>query len=98
MGMIDIVQFLQLMYVPADYNKSNVEHQLKKIMVPHGMPEAKAGPDIFLQLRCPVNTCTIVRDNPEEADLVLFKDYVTHVGRRSSSQVRSTTFLSMFVT
>ncbi|XP_012148355.2 glycoprotein 3-alpha-L-fucosyltransferase A isoform X2 [Megachile rotundata] len=77
----------QLMYVPTDYNKTSEEHQLKKIMVPHGMPEAKVGSDIFLQLRCPVNTCTIVRDNSDEADLILFKDYITHVGRRSPNQV-----------
>ncbi|XP_043581348.1 glycoprotein 3-alpha-L-fucosyltransferase A isoform X1 [Bombus pyrosoma] len=76
----------QLMYVPTDYNKTGVDRPLKKIMVPHGMPEAKVGPDIFLQHRCPVNTCTIVRDNAEDADLILFKDYITHVGRRSASQ------------
>lgn len=75
------------MYVPSDYNKTGNDRQLKKIMVPHGMPEAKVGPDIFLQLRCPVNTCTIVRDNAEDADLILFKDYVMHVGRRSPNQV-----------
>lgn len=56
-------------------------------MIPHGMAEAKVGPDIFFQQRCPVNTCTIVRDNPDSADLILFKDYITHVGRRSNSQV-----------
>lgn len=82
------------MYVPTDYNKTTAEHQLKKIMVPHGMPEAKVGPDIFLQHRCPVNTCTIVRDNPDEADLILFKDYITHVGRRSPSQVCNPTRVS----
>lgn len=47
------------MFVPPNYNKTRVGHQLKKIMIPHGMPEAKVGPDIFLQHRCPVNTCTI---------------------------------------
>lgn len=75
------------MYVPTDYNKTSGDRPLKKIMVPHGMPEAKVGPDIFLQHRCPVNTCTIIRDNAEEADLILFQDYITHVGRRSSNQV-----------
>ncbi|XP_017762673.1 PREDICTED: glycoprotein 3-alpha-L-fucosyltransferase A isoform X2 [Eufriesea mexicana] len=83
----------QLMYVPTDYNKTGNDRQLKKIMVPHGMPEAKVGPDIFLQLRCPVNTCTIVRDNAEDADLILFKDYVMHVGRRSPNQVWMLYFL-----
>ncbi|CAL7943938.1 unnamed protein product [Xylocopa violacea] len=76
----------QLMFMPSDYNKTSTERQLKKIMVPHGMPEAKVGPDLFLQHGCPVNTCTIVRDNPEDADLILFKDYITHVGRRSPNQ------------
>ncbi|XP_053979059.1 glycoprotein 3-alpha-L-fucosyltransferase A isoform X2 [Hylaeus volcanicus] len=75
----------QLMFVPNDYNKT--EQPLKKIMVPHGMPEAKVGPDIFHQHRCPVNTCTIVRENPDDADLILFKDYVTHVRRKSPKQV-----------
>ncbi|XP_078036874.1 glycoprotein 3-alpha-L-fucosyltransferase A [Augochlora pura] len=83
----------QLMFVPNDYNKTLTERLLKKIMVPHGMSEAKVGQDIFLQHRCPVNTCTIIRDDPTEADLILFKDYVTHVGRRSSKQVWMLYFL-----
>ncbi|KAG5325419.1 FUCTA fucosyltransferase, partial [Acromyrmex heyeri] len=81
----------QLMFVPSDYNKTGSEHPLKKIMIPHGMAEAKIGPDIFFQQRCPVNTCTIVRDNPDDADLILFKDYITHVGRRSYNQVSDVT-------
>ncbi|KAG5320375.1 FUCTA fucosyltransferase, partial [Pseudoatta argentina] len=84
----------QLMFVPSDYNKTGSEHPLKKIMIPHGMAEAKIGPDIFFQQRCPVNTCTIVRDNPDDADLILFKDYITHVGRRSYNQVRVAWFVS----
>lgn len=83
--------FLQLMFVPPDYNRTSSEQSLKKIMIPHGMGEAKVGPDIFTQQRCPVNTCTIVRDNPDDADLILFKDYVTHVGRRPYNQVSRTT-------
>ncbi|XP_043519704.1 glycoprotein 3-alpha-L-fucosyltransferase A isoform X4 [Frieseomelitta varia] len=83
----------QLMYVPTDYNKTGGDRPMKKIMVPHGMPEAKVGSDIFLQHRCPVNTCTIVRDNAEDADLILFKDYITHVGRRSPNQVWMLYFL-----
>ena len=80
------------MFVPPDYNKTGSEHHpLKKIMIPHGMAEAKIGPDIFFQQRCPVNTCTIVRDNPDDADLILFKDYITHVGRRSYNQVSDVT-------
>ncbi|XP_070511149.1 glycoprotein 3-alpha-L-fucosyltransferase A isoform X5 [Cardiocondyla obscurior] len=83
----------QLMFVPPDYNKTNGQHQLKKIMISHGMAEAKVGPEIFFQQRCPVNTCTIVRDNPDSADLILFKDYITHVGRRSYDQVWMLYFL-----
>ncbi|RLU22705.1 hypothetical protein DMN91_004983 [Ooceraea biroi] len=83
----------QLMFVPPDYNRTGGEHPLKKIMIPHGMVEAKVGPDIFFQQRCPVNTCTIVRDNPDDADLILFKDYVTHVGRRPHNQVWMLYFL-----
>lgn len=79
------------MFMPPDYNRTNGEHPLKKIMVPHGMSDAKAGSDIFFQQRCPVNTCTIVRDDPDEADLILFKDYITHVGRRPHNQVRDAT-------
>jgi len=75
------------MFLPPDYNKTGGEHSLKKIMIPHGMVEAKIGSDIFFQQRCPVNTCTIVRDNSDDADLILFKDYITHVGRRPHNQV-----------
>lgn len=75
------------MFVPTDYNGTSGEHPLKRIMIPHGMAEAKVGPDIFFQQRCPVNTCTIVRDNPDDADLILFKDYIAHVGRRPHNQV-----------
>lgn len=81
------------MFVPPDYNKTGEPVPLKKIMIPHGMAEAKVGPDIFFQQRCPVNTCTIVRDNPDDADLILFKDYITHVGRRSYNQVWMLYFL-----
>jgi len=80
------------MFVPPDYNKTGGEQpEMKKIMISHGMAEAKLGPDIFFQQRCPVNTCTIVRDNPDNADLILFKDYVTHVGRRPYNQVSDAT-------
>lgn len=82
------------MFVPPDYNRTIGERPLKKIMVAHGMAEAKTGPDIFFQQRCPVNTCTIVRDNPDEADLILFKDYVTHIGRRPHNQVFDATIIS----
>lgn len=76
------------MFMPPDYNRTGGEpFPLKKIMIPHGMVEAKAGRDIFIQQHCPVNTCTIVRDNSDDADLILFKDYITHVGRRSYNQV-----------
>ncbi|XP_066603353.1 glycoprotein 3-alpha-L-fucosyltransferase A isoform X2 [Prorops nasuta] len=82
----------QLMFVPPDYNRTTEPH-LKKILVPHSMNEAKSGPDIFFQQRCPVNTCTITRDNAADADLIIFKDYVTHVGRRTANQVWMLYFL-----
>lgn len=75
------------MFVPPDYNRTSLERKPKRIMVPHGMNEAKTGNDLFLWLGCPVNTCVITRDNPETADLILFKDYVSHVGRRPPNQV-----------
>lgn len=77
----------QLMYVPLDYNRTFAERHPKRIMIPHGMNEAKTGNDLFLQLGCPVSTCVITRDDPETADLILFKDYVTHVGHRQPNQV-----------
>ncbi|KAK0086738.1 hypothetical protein PV325_002654 [Microctonus aethiopoides] len=77
----------QLMFVPPDYNRTSLERKPKRIMVPHGMNEAKTGNDLFLWLGCPVNTCVITRDNPETADLILFKDYVSHVGRRPANQI-----------
>lgn len=77
----------QLMFVPPEYNKTNSEQPYKKILIPHGMGEAKVGHDIFIQQGCPINSCTIIRDNHADADLILFKDYVTHVGRRRLHQV-----------
>lgn len=75
------------MFVPSDYNKTNGEVKYKKIMVAHGMREVKTGNDFFAQQGCPVSTCSIIRDNLNEADLVLFKDYITSVGRRPPNQV-----------
>ena len=73
--------------MPPNYNKSSGDITFKKIYIPHGMAEAKSGPDIFFQQGCPVNTCMITRDNPAEADLVIFKDYVTPYGRKPPNQV-----------
>lgn len=56
------------------------------------MNEAKNGPDLFFQQRCPVNTCTIVRDNPSHADLVIFKDYISYPGTRPPNQVKNVIF------
>lgn len=78
----------QLMFIPPEYNRTNAEQNLKKILVTNGMGEAKVGRDVFLKLGCPVDTCTIVRSQPEEADLILFKDHVTHPGSRPYNQVR----------
>lgn len=75
------------MFVPPEYNRSSIDIRFKKIYISHGMNEAKSGPDLFFQQGCPVNTCMITRDNPSDADLVIFKDYVTHIGRRSPNQV-----------
>ncbi|XP_014229066.1 glycoprotein 3-alpha-L-fucosyltransferase A isoform X2 [Trichogramma pretiosum] len=83
----------QLMFVPPDYNRSNHEIRFKKIYIPHGMNEAKSGPDLFFQQGCPVNTCLITRDNPNDADLIIFKDYVTHVGKRNPNQAWMLYFL-----
>ncbi|KAL7286860.1 hypothetical protein TKK_0018995 [Trichogramma kaykai] len=83
----------QLMFVPPDYNRSNHEIRFKKIYIPHGMNEAKSGPDLFFQQGCPVNTCMITRDNPNDADLIIFKDYVTHVGKRNPNQAWMLYFL-----
>lgn len=75
------------MFVPPGYNRSNTNVKFKKIYIPHGMNEAKNGPDLFSQQNCPVNTCTITRDNPKSADLIIFKDYVTNVVKRRPNQV-----------
>ena len=75
------------MFLPPDFNETNAEILLKKIFIPHGMTEIKAGRDIFIQSGCPVNTCIITRDNPSDAALVLFKDYVTNLHRRPHNQV-----------
>lgn len=83
----------QLMYVPSDYNQTFAKNHPKKIMIPHGMNEAKTGSDVFIQLGCPISTCVITRDDPETADLILFKDYVTHVGHRPPNQVWALYFL-----
>ncbi|XP_011496319.1 PREDICTED: glycoprotein 3-alpha-L-fucosyltransferase A [Ceratosolen solmsi marchali] len=78
----------QLMFVPPEYNRSSHDIRFKKIYVPHGM-----NPDLFYQQGCPVNTCVITRDNPGEADLILFKDYITHIGRRFINQIWMLYFL-----
>ncbi|XP_012276310.1 glycoprotein 3-alpha-L-fucosyltransferase A isoform X2 [Orussus abietinus] len=83
----------QLMFIPPDYNRTLAQQRVKKIMVPHGMPEARPGSDIFIQQSCPVSSCTIIRDNPDDADLILFKDYVSNVGRRPPNQVWMLYFL-----
>ncbi|XP_057337504.1 glycoprotein 3-alpha-L-fucosyltransferase A isoform X1 [Microplitis mediator] len=82
----------QLMFIPPDYDKSS-ERRPKKIMIPHGMNEAKVGGELFQWLGCPVSNCVITRDNPDSADLILFKDYVTHIGRRSPNQIWMLYFL-----
>ncbi|XP_063976771.1 glycoprotein 3-alpha-L-fucosyltransferase A isoform X1 [Diachasmimorpha longicaudata] len=83
----------QLMFVPPDYNRTSIERRPKRIMIPHGMGEAETGSELFHHLGCPVNTCVITRDNPDLADLIIFKDYVTHVGRRLPNQVWMLYFL-----
>ncbi|XP_046614305.1 glycoprotein 3-alpha-L-fucosyltransferase A isoform X1 [Neodiprion virginianus] len=83
----------QLMYVPPEYNKTSAEQKLKKILVTNGMGEAKPGREIFQKLGCPVDTCTILRSKPEEADLILFKDHVSHPGSRPQNQIWMLYFL-----
>ena len=75
------------MYVPPDYNRTSAEHRPKIIRVPLSMGDVKTGSEIFHQLRCPVNTCVIDRDNWDNADMILFKDYIFSAGRRPPNQV-----------
>lgn len=75
------------MFVPPHYNKTGTEVKFKKIYIPHGMNEAKTGPGVFLKQKCPINRCTIMRDNPSQADMILFKDYVSQIGSRPRNQV-----------
>ncbi|XP_024938146.1 glycoprotein 3-alpha-L-fucosyltransferase A isoform X2 [Cephus cinctus] len=83
----------QLMFMPPEYNRTYAESHLKKIMIPHGMGEALTGRDVFFNQKCPVNTCVITRDNMENADLVVFQDYISHVGHRPPNQIWMIYFL-----
>ncbi|XP_033225394.1 glycoprotein 3-alpha-L-fucosyltransferase A-like [Belonocnema kinseyi] len=77
----------QLMFVPPHYHKMNPEIPLKKVFVPIEMNEGKVGQDIFIKEGCPVRSCTIIRDNPADADLRLFPAYVDPEEQRPANQV-----------
>lgn len=67
----------QLMYVPPDYNEES--SSLKKILVYNGLATwspARAGRNIFLDSKCPVNKCSLTANKEEakDADAILFKD------------------------
>lgn len=81
----------QLMFVPP--NRKDKPEQLKKILFYFGLGSwnIKPGRDVFIESKCPVDTCTVTASQSEaaSADAILFKDRFAHPGHiRHSRQVQ----------
>lgn len=80
------------MYVPPDYNEET--SPVKRILVYNGLATwspAKAGRDMFLNSKCPVNKCVLTANKEEarDADAILYKDqFAMPSTPRPSSQVK----------
>ena len=70
------------MYIPENYNRNelNKKNKLKKILIYNNKSkfnskEVPNGQVKFINDKCPVNTCEIIRDNneAENADAIIFK-------------------------
>lgn len=76
----------QLMFVPPNYEEIQTSGKLKTILLYNGLGtwNVKAGRSLFLQSKCPVDTCSITpnRENAKTADLILYKDHYIPTGKR----------------
>lgn len=75
----------QLMFVPPNYEEIQASGKLKTILLYNGLGtwNVKAGRSVFIQSKCPVDTCTITpnRDSAKTADLILYKDHYIPTGK-----------------
>ncbi|XP_058984902.1 glycoprotein 3-alpha-L-fucosyltransferase A [Musca domestica] len=87
----------QLMYVPTNYEEIKSSGKLKTILLYNGLGpwNVKAGRDVFLRSKCPVDTCTITasRDQANTADMILYKDHYIPTGIRRPANSRQVTML-----
>lgn len=88
----------QLMFMPPDYERVKSENRNKMILLYNGLQSwnVRGGSELFLNSKCPVDTCTITgnRGLTAKADMVLFKDHFIDPGvARSWSQIYMMYFL-----
>ena len=86
----------QLMFVPPSHPAGDqYGHRLKNILFYYGLGRwfpLKPGRDMFIEARCPVDTCTITLDQKQtaDADAIVYNDRFGHPGHpRPPRQVRS---------
>lgn len=72
------------MFVPPRYEEIRKSGKLKTILLYNGLGpwNVKPGRSVFIQSKCPVDTCTITpdRDKAKTADLILYKDHFIPTG------------------
>lgn len=88
----------QLMFVPHNYEEIREEGTLKTILLYNGLGpwNVKKGRDVFLNSKCPVDTCTLTanKEKAASADLILYKDHYIPTGiHRPSKQIFMIYFL-----
>ncbi|XP_065361610.1 glycoprotein 3-alpha-L-fucosyltransferase A [Calliphora vicina] len=87
----------QLMYVPPNYEEIKTSGKLKTILLYNGLGpwNVKAGRDVFLRSKCPVDTCAITasRDQANTADMILYKDHYIPTGIRRPANSKQVAML-----
>lgn len=82
----------QLMFVPPNYEQVKTENRNKVILLYNGLNQwnVKAGREVFLNNKCPVDTCVLTenRELAAKADMLLYKDhYMSSGSTRSMNQI-----------
>jgi glycoprotein 3-alpha-L-fucosyltransferase len=81
----------QLMFIPHNYEEIRNSGKLKTILLYNGIGpwNVKTGRNVFIQSKCPVDTCTITpnRDKAKTADLLLYKDHYIPTGKYLTLQI-----------
>lgn len=82
----------QLMFVPPNYEQVRTENRNKVILLYNGLSQwnVKGGREVFLNNKCPVDTCTLTenREMAAKADMLLYKDHYVNSGvTRSLNQI-----------